>query len=77
LGLKTPKKERAEKPKEASGKSYVLLESRQGEPPNLHKPIFLWARKVGGCLDGGKRYDILKSPQKGKTSKIPYAVIQT
>ncbi|PCI67821.1 MAG: hypothetical protein COB26_09510 [Piscirickettsiaceae bacterium] len=38
------------------------MESRQGEPPTLHRAQ---RRKIGGCLDGGKTDDIVKSSQKG------------
>ena len=40
--------------------------TRPARSPSLRR-----VRKVGGCLDGGKRRDILKSTQKGKSSKIP------
>ena len=40
-------------------RSHVLTQSRQGEPPVLHKPEPEKARKVGGCLDEGKLCDSL------------------
>jgi hypothetical protein len=43
-----------------------LAQSRQGEPPSLHKPELEKVRKVGGCLDEAKLCDIFTSTQKGK-----------
>ncbi|MFT6217298.1 MAG: hypothetical protein ACJA2Y_000747 [Cycloclasticus pugetii] len=43
-----------------------MAQSRQGEPPSLHKPELEKVRKVGGCLDEDKLCDIFTSTQKGK-----------